>query len=71
MSDLIDRNQALNAINISFSLSGAWMNVAQLPSAPSRMTCDGCKYANHQPGWSDVCVLCIRNFRNFKDRYER
>ena len=36
-----------------------------------RMTCDGCKYANHPTGWSDVCVLCIRNFRNFKDRYER
>ena len=42
-----------------------------LPSAQPRMTCDGCKYANHPTGWSDVCVLCIRNFRNFTDRYER
>lgn len=43
--------------------------IEALPSAQT-MTCDGCKYANHPTGWSDVCVLCIRNFRNFTDRYE-
>lgn len=45
--------------------------LSDVPSAQPRMTCDGCKYANHPTGWSDVCVLCIRNFRNFTDRYER
>ena len=33
MSDLIERSQALNAINIATSVSGAWDNVSRLPSA--------------------------------------
>lgn len=33
MSDLIERSKALNAINVSLTVSSAWMNVAQLPPA--------------------------------------
>lgn len=33
MADLIDRAQALNAINASSDLERAWGNVAKLPSA--------------------------------------
>lgn len=39
MGDLIERTQALNAINIAMSVSGAWENVVKLPSAqPQRKT---------------------------------
>lgn len=74
MSDLIDRKMtidAVNALEYPSSLVDVKRVIVELPSAQPRMTCDGCKYANHPTGWSDVCVLCIRNFRNFTDRYER
>lgn len=86
MDDLISRQAAIDTMQIFIdgldkespaykSLSIAFdrciIELKRLPSAQSRMTCDGCKYANRPTGWSDVCVLCRRNFRNFTDRYER
>ncbi len=47
--------------------------ILALPSAQpeQQMKCSGCRYDNHASGWSDHCVLCRRNYLDFKDRYER
>lgn len=75
MKDLIDREAAIEIVRhrckrLTTACVLAVTDIEQLPPAQTRMTCDGCKYANHPTGWSDVCVLCIRNFRNFTDRYD-
>jgi hypothetical protein len=87
MADLIDRQQAIDEMrklqrwnvvrgynkNEGFLYDDVMYLLEKLPSAQQeqQMKCSGCRYDNHASGWSEHCVLCRRNYLDFKDRYER
>lgn len=76
MEDLIKRSEAIDTLTrLEPSFRGSVLEQAlknMLSAEPEQqMKCGGCRYDNHASGWSEHCVLCRRNYLDFKDRYER